>query len=193
MPGEAIYQTFALVIVAVWQLPQIRLFLRPTYLTQILVRISKYIADKSFWSDLDQARPAKRQKLDQPSDNMESFNLNESHLSQYYSHVHPLIGLLPEAGTVIGVIENATVKVSHAFAIALELLPGIPSESTVNGDHHPESTAVAQTSVTAPRPHLSLEPSQPSMSFRSGFLPNSRIILPTVQMMIIWRSSGRVF
>lgn len=112
-------------------------------------KTTEYTADKSFWSDLDQARPAKRQKLDQPSDNMEAFNLNEAHLSKYYTHVHPLIGLLPEAGTVIGVIENATVKVSHAFAIALELLPGIPSESTVNGDHHPESTTIAQTSVTA--------------------------------------------
>ncbi|KAK5046483.1 hypothetical protein LTR84_008286 [Exophiala bonariae] len=104
--------------------------------------------DKSFWSDLDEARPAKRQKTDDSPDNMESFDLNEAHLSQYYNHIHPLVGLLPEAKTVIRVIENATVKVSHAFVTALELLPGVPSGPTVNGDHNQDSTTLSQTSVT---------------------------------------------
>lgn len=104
---------------------------------------------KPFWADLDQAHPAKRRKIDQPSDNMESFKLNETHLGKYYSHVHPLVGLLPEAGTVIGVIENATAKVSHAFATALELLPGIPRELAVNGDHTSESTSAPQSEATA--------------------------------------------
>lgn len=105
--------------------------------------------DKSFWSDLDEARPAKRQKTDESPDSMESFALNETHLTKYYSHVHPLVGLLPKAKTVVGVVENASVKVSHAFATALELLPGIPSQSTVNGNHNQESTAVDQTPVSA--------------------------------------------
>jgi len=79
---------------------------------------------------------------------MESFKLNETHLEKYYSHVHPLVGLLPEAATVIGVVENATAKVSHAFATALELLPGIPPELVVNGGHN-ESTSAPQAEATA--------------------------------------------
>lgn len=104
--------------------------------------------DKSFWSDLDQARPAKRQKIDQSPDKMQPFKLDETHLSKYYSHVHPLVGLLPDVKTVIAVVENATVKVSHAFAIALDLLPGLSSVPTVNGDHNPESSALTQTPAT---------------------------------------------
>jgi len=103
---------------------------------------------KPFWADFEEPPPAKRQKRDE-DDQVEPLRLDAERLDRYYDAIHPLFPLLPDADTVLGVLQTSSPLVQHAFTAVMDTLPASTSP-TVNGENGSTDQGHPAKSPTGP-------------------------------------------
>ncbi|EXJ89227.1 hypothetical protein A1O3_02293 [Capronia epimyces CBS 606.96] len=83
------------------------------------------------WPEAEPSPPPKRRRLELTA-NSQPFKMQPTFLIRYYDQVEHLFPLLPDSETVLEVISQAP-EFSHAFGVAIELLPSFHNGVAANG------------------------------------------------------------
>ena len=100
-------------------------------------------------------RPAKRPRMIQDTTGrVGPFKIDQGPLDKYYQQYHALFSLLPESARVIEIVGNAEFVTQDAFLVALDLLPDLKAQTTLNGVHDTAMSLDLDPAISQPRKTL---------------------------------------